>query len=178
MAVNVTLADEIDVSRGDMLVHTGNLPRIERDFEAMLVWMAEEPLAVDRQYFFKHTHTLVSGDDREAALRVDVNTLEQKPPRRCPERGRPAARFALARDPVRRLRAQPRDGRVHPDRPRDERHRRRGHDPAAPVRTGARPFVLGDRARERAAAPQDEPGLAEERAERLGQSPRRSCSRD
>ena len=78
-AINVTLADEIDVSRGDMLVRPGNLPRIERDFEAMLVWMAEEPLAVDRQYFFKHTHSLVGGSVARIHYAVDVNTLEQKP---------------------------------------------------------------------------------------------------
>ena len=79
MAINVTLEDEIDVSRGDMLVQPGNLPRIERDFEAMLVWMAEEPLAVDRQYFFKHTHSLVGGSVAKLHYAVDVNTLEQKP---------------------------------------------------------------------------------------------------
>jgi bifunctional enzyme CysN/CysC len=79
MAINVTLDDEIDVSRGDMLVHKANLPRIERDFEAMVVWMAEEPLAVGRQYFFKSTHNLVSGQVSELRYSVDVNTLEQKP---------------------------------------------------------------------------------------------------
>ncbi len=79
MAIDVTLADEIDVSRGDMLVRPDNLPRIERDFEAMLVWMAEEPLAIDRQYFVKHTHTLVGGAVAKLHYAVDVNTLEQKP---------------------------------------------------------------------------------------------------
>ena len=79
MAINVTLADEIDISRGDMLVQPGNLPRIERDFEAMVVWMAEEPLSPGRQYFFKHTHNLVSGSISDLRYAVDVNTLEQKP---------------------------------------------------------------------------------------------------
>ncbi|HTO06096.1 MAG TPA: sulfate adenylyltransferase subunit CysN, partial [Myxococcota bacterium] len=79
MAVNVTLADEIDVSRGDMLVTPGALPRIERDFEAMLVWMSEEPLSVGRQYFVKHTHNLVAGQIAQVRYSVDVNTLEQKP---------------------------------------------------------------------------------------------------
>jgi bifunctional enzyme CysN/CysC len=79
MAVNVTLADEIDVSRGDMLVTPGALPRIDRDFEAMLVWMSEEPLSVGRQYFVKHTHNLVAGSIAQVRYAVDVNTLEQKP---------------------------------------------------------------------------------------------------
>jgi bifunctional enzyme CysN/CysC len=79
MAVTLTLADEIDVSRGDMLATPGSLPRIERDFEAMLVWMSEEPLAVGRQYFVKHTHNLVAGSIAQVRYAVDVNTLEQKP---------------------------------------------------------------------------------------------------
>ncbi|MFI5314443.1 MAG: sulfate adenylyltransferase subunit CysN [Myxococcota bacterium] len=79
MPVTVTLADEIDVSRGDMLVTPGSLPRIERDFEAMLVWMSEEPLAVGRQYFVKHTHNLVAGSIAQVRYAVDVNTLEEKP---------------------------------------------------------------------------------------------------
>jgi bifunctional enzyme CysN/CysC len=79
MPVTLTLADEIDVSRGDMLVTPGSLPRIERDFEAMLVWMSEEPLAVGRQYFVKHTHNLVAGSIAQVRYAVDVNTLEQKP---------------------------------------------------------------------------------------------------
>ncbi|HTO55813.1 MAG TPA: sulfate adenylyltransferase subunit CysN [Myxococcota bacterium] len=79
MAVNVTLADEIDVSRGDMLVTPDALPRLDRDFEAMLVWMSEEPLGVGRQYFVKHTHNLVAGSIAQVRYAVDVNTLEQKP---------------------------------------------------------------------------------------------------
>ena len=54
-AVTLTLTDEIDVSRGDMLVRPGNVPRIEPRFEAMVVWMAEEPLEVGKPYLFKHT---------------------------------------------------------------------------------------------------------------------------
>jgi len=79
MAINVTLEHEIDASRGDMLVQPGNLPRIERDFEAMVVWMAEEPLAIGRQYLFKHTHNVLSGQIAHLRYAVDVNTLEQKP---------------------------------------------------------------------------------------------------
>jgi len=45
LAITVTLEDEIDVSRGDILAHPGNLPKVERDFEAMVVWMAEEPMS-------------------------------------------------------------------------------------------------------------------------------------
>ena len=44
MAVTLTLTDEIDVSRGDMLVRPENLPRVDRNLDAMVVWMADEPL--------------------------------------------------------------------------------------------------------------------------------------
>src|SRR5262249_35643255 len=50
MSVTVTLEDELDISRGDMLVHPRNLPRVQADFEAMVVWMSEEPMHPDRPY--------------------------------------------------------------------------------------------------------------------------------
>lgn len=75
-AVTLTLEDEIDVSRGEMLVHTGNAPVIDRNFEAMLVWMDEEAMDVDKSFFIKHTtHT---GRIRIDSIKykVDVNTME------------------------------------------------------------------------------------------------------
>jgi bifunctional enzyme CysN/CysC len=77
MAVTLTLEDEIDVSRGDALVHPGNLPRVDRSFEAMVVWMAEEPLTPGKGYLFKQTTNLVSGQVSAIRYRVDVNTLHR-----------------------------------------------------------------------------------------------------
>ncbi len=79
MAVVVTLEDELDVGRGDMLVHRHNLPRIERHFEAMMVWMGDEPLDPGRAYLIKHTTQTTRA--RLDALRyaVDVQTLNRKP---------------------------------------------------------------------------------------------------
>ena len=54
-SVTLTLEDEIDISRGDMLVHPDNLPLIGRTFEAMLVWMDEEDMDVNKQFFIKQT---------------------------------------------------------------------------------------------------------------------------
>src|SRR4029079_1540468 len=54
-AVTVTLADEVDVSRGDMLVHPDNLPHVSSEIEAMVVWMAEQPLVPGRTYTLKQT---------------------------------------------------------------------------------------------------------------------------
>ncbi|MEG2514932.1 MAG: sulfate adenylyltransferase subunit CysN, partial [Bacteroidaceae bacterium] len=54
-SVTLTLEDEIDVSRGEMLVHPDNQPMNDRNFEAMLVWMDEEPMDAGKQFFMKHT---------------------------------------------------------------------------------------------------------------------------
>jgi bifunctional enzyme CysN/CysC len=78
-AVTVTLEDEIDVSRGDMLVHPGNEPRVSSQAEAMVVWMAEKPFVPGRTYWIKHTTRMVGGEIAEIRYGVDVNTLERRP---------------------------------------------------------------------------------------------------
>ncbi|MEQ9453638.1 MAG: sulfate adenylyltransferase subunit CysN [Phycisphaeraceae bacterium] len=77
MAVTLTLEDEIDCSRGDMIVHPRNLPRTGRSFEAMLVWMTDEPMTPGRGYIIKQTHKLVPGRITELRYRIDVNTLHR-----------------------------------------------------------------------------------------------------
>ena len=79
LAAVVTLEDEVDISRGDMLVRPENLPRISHDIEAMLVWMNEKPLAVGREYFIKHTTNLITGVVNRVHYRVDVNSLHRQP---------------------------------------------------------------------------------------------------
>lgn len=78
LAITVTLEDEIDVSRGDILAHPGNLPKVERDFEAMVVWMAEEPMTPGNQYLFKQTSNLVGGSLTELRYRIDINELQSE----------------------------------------------------------------------------------------------------
>ena len=78
LAVTLTLEDEIDVSRGDMLVHPNNVPLIATHFEAMLVWMTEEPLQPGKQYFLKHTTTMTPGVITDVRYRIDVNTLHRE----------------------------------------------------------------------------------------------------
>jgi len=75
-AITLTLEDEIDVSRGDMLVHADNQPRITDSFEAMLVWMAEEPMLPGKKYDIKRATSYVPGSIASITHRVDVNTLE------------------------------------------------------------------------------------------------------
>jgi len=76
-AITVTLEDEIDVSRGDMLVHPDNIPRTERHFEAILVWMDEEPMDPETQFYIKHASNTTKARIDDIRYRVDVNTLEK-----------------------------------------------------------------------------------------------------
>ena len=79
LSVTLLLEDEIDISRGDMLVHPNNLPRTERHFEAMMVWMNETPMDPTRHYYLKHgTHNTRVRIDK-VRYRVDVNSLEEHP---------------------------------------------------------------------------------------------------
>jgi len=78
-SVTLTLEDEIDSSRGDMLVRPGNVPKVDQRFEAMVVWMSEEPLVPGRQYLFKQTSKVVPGAVSTLRYRVDINTLHRQP---------------------------------------------------------------------------------------------------
>lgn len=75
--VTITLEDEIDISRGEMLVHPDNLPIRDRNFEAMLVWMDEEPMDVNKQFYIKQTSHTTRARVDSVRYRVDVNTMEQ-----------------------------------------------------------------------------------------------------
>ncbi len=79
LSVTLTLEDEIDVSRGDMIVRPGNVPNLEQKFDAMVVWMAEQPMVPGKQYLFKQTTKMVSGTVSTLRYQVDVNTLHRKP---------------------------------------------------------------------------------------------------
>jgi bifunctional enzyme CysN/CysC len=81
LAVTVTLADEIDVSRGDMLVHPNALPHVARSIEATIVWMHETPLRLGTSYLLKHGTKVVSAEVTEINDRLDVTTLERHPAR-------------------------------------------------------------------------------------------------
>jgi len=75
LAVTITLEDEIDVSRGDMIARPDNIPKVERDLEAMVVWMAEQAMVPGHQYLFKHTSNLVGGTILDLRYRINVNAL-------------------------------------------------------------------------------------------------------
>lgn len=77
LAVTLTLEDEIDVSRGDMLVRPDNVPRTSDVFDATIVWMSEEPLAPGKQYLIKHTTRTAPGSVSKLRYKIDVNTLHR-----------------------------------------------------------------------------------------------------
>ncbi len=77
-SVTITLEDEIDISRGEMIVHPDNLPFIGRHFTTMLVWMDEEPMDTGKQFFLKHNTNTTRATIAAIRHRIDVNTLEEK----------------------------------------------------------------------------------------------------
>ena len=74
-SVTLTLADEIDISRGDMFVKGNALPQLSKELEAMLCWLSESPLDLNRKYIIKHTTRVVKCVISRLEYRVDVNTL-------------------------------------------------------------------------------------------------------
>jgi hypothetical protein len=78
MSVTLTLEDEIDLSRGDMLVSPHDPPRVASRFDAMVVWFNAEPLVPGRTYLIKHAVRTSRAKATSIEFRVDMNTLEQK----------------------------------------------------------------------------------------------------
>lgn len=75
-SVTLTLEDEIDISRGEMLVKPDNLPHVGRNFETMLVWMDEEPMDRKKQFFLKHNTNTTRATLTQIMYKVDVNTMQ------------------------------------------------------------------------------------------------------
>jgi len=76
-SVTLRLADEIDISRGDMLVRGAAAPRVDKEFRATLCWLSEAPLEKSRKYLVKHTTRVAKCLFSGIEHRVDVNTLER-----------------------------------------------------------------------------------------------------
>ncbi len=75
-SITLTLEDEIDISRGEMLVKPNNQPKVEQHFEAMLVWMDEKPMNPNTQFYIKHNTNNTKARIDKLNYLVDVNTLE------------------------------------------------------------------------------------------------------
>lgn len=77
-SVILTLADEIDISRGDMIVRTRNLPQVANQLECTLCWMSEEPMNPKVSYILQHTTRQVRAYISEINYRIDVDTLHRE----------------------------------------------------------------------------------------------------
>ncbi len=77
-SVTLLLSDEIDISRGDMLVKTGELPNQTKQLQATVCWLSESPLDRARTYLIRHTTRDTKAKVADIAYRVDVNTLEKQ----------------------------------------------------------------------------------------------------
>lgn len=74
MSVTIQLEDDIDISRGDMLVREGNTPRQSQDIEAMICWMGDKPLQLNGKYALKHTTKDVRAVVKEVKYKLDINS--------------------------------------------------------------------------------------------------------
>ena len=77
MAITITTQDEVDISRGDMIVHTKNMPRVSNSLKVMLVWMDDKPMDTDKTYDIKISTAVVSGAFEHINYKIDVNTYER-----------------------------------------------------------------------------------------------------
>ena len=108
MSVTVKLEDEIDLSRGDMLVSPSAPPEVSRRFEAMVVWFDPRPLELNRVYLVKHAGRQVKAKATLIRYRVNINTLAHAPADQLEMNGIAAVEFEtnepLFFDPYRRNR--------------------------------------------------------------------------
>jgi bifunctional enzyme CysN/CysC len=77
MSVSVRLADDIDISRGDMLARPHNLPTVTQDVDAMVCWFSDQPLQAGSTYLVKHTTRTAKARVRQLQYRLDINTLHR-----------------------------------------------------------------------------------------------------
>jgi bifunctional enzyme CysN/CysC len=78
MSVTIRLADELDVSRGDMICRVHNAPRVSQDIDAMVCWMDESTsLQPGRKYVIKHTTRSARTVVKELQYQLDVNSLHR-----------------------------------------------------------------------------------------------------
>ena len=77
MAITITTIDEVDISRGDMIVHSANIPRVSNSLKTMLVWMDEKEMNISKTYDIKIATATVQGTFEHINYKVDVNTYKR-----------------------------------------------------------------------------------------------------
>jgi len=77
MATTVTLNDEIDISRGDMIVKSTSIPHVSNKLEVMVVWMDEKPLELNSNYIIKRSTSVINGTFKSIDYKKDINSFEE-----------------------------------------------------------------------------------------------------
>ena len=77
MATMITLEDEIDISRGDMIVKSDAVPQISEKFSVMMVWMNEKPMTLNSNYIIKRATSVINGSFYSVEYKKDVNSFEE-----------------------------------------------------------------------------------------------------
>lgn len=78
MSIVMTLEDDIDISRGDMIVRPGNQPRVEQDLDIMMCWLNIKPMTPGGKYAIKHTTNESRAMVKEVVYKVNINTLQRE----------------------------------------------------------------------------------------------------
>ncbi|MDX1641088.1 MAG: adenylyl-sulfate kinase, partial [Balneolaceae bacterium] len=74
-SITITLEDEIDISRGDMIVRKNNVPNVNNHFEAYLCWMTDEPMELNKAYIINHTTRSAQVFIKDLVYRMNVDTI-------------------------------------------------------------------------------------------------------
>ncbi len=77
MATTLTLEDEIDISRGDMIVKSSDIPDVSNKFSVMVVWMSEEPMKLNSNYIIKRATSVINGSFKTLEYKKDINTFDE-----------------------------------------------------------------------------------------------------
>lgn len=77
MATTLTLEDEIDISRGDMIVKSSDIPEVSNKFSVMVVWMSEEPMEMNQNYIIKRATSVINGTFKSIEYKKDINTFNE-----------------------------------------------------------------------------------------------------
>lgn len=78
-SVTIQLTDDIDISRGDSIVKSDNLPQVSNELDVILCWMDDKPLIPGNKYYLQHGSRLVRSVVKQVEYKLDVNSLQQQP---------------------------------------------------------------------------------------------------
>jgi len=73
----ITLDDEIDISRGDIIVKSNSIPDVSNKFSVMIVWMAEESMKLNSSYIIKRATSVLNGTFKSIKYKKDINTFDE-----------------------------------------------------------------------------------------------------